>query len=124
MLKVYLISPYTKLDHDYAYRKALRAAKAMTEQGISCFSPIAYAHQMRDLNESSTFWRHFNTSWIDWCQVAVVLYMPGWNKSVGVSQEIKIAKEKGKELYFLNEESITIHTLTELKHIFKDLTEG
>ena len=114
MLKVYLSSPYSNLDHEQAYRRAFNLTGILLENDINAYSPIVYCHQMRDLGTTTEFWWKFNKEWIDWCDLLVVFAIPGWEKSNGVAKEIKYAYYKNKKVTYIREQ-LTIETIRKLK---------
>jgi len=100
MLKVYLASPYSNLDHEEAYRRALFATKVLLGEGIATFSPIIYGYQMRSLGEGWSFWGKFNESWINWADIIAVYCLPGWKRSVGVREEFTYAQKYEKTVLY------------------------
>ena len=114
MSKIYLSSPYSNLDHEQAYRRALNFTSALFKRGINVYSSIVYCHQMRDLGVTTEFWWKFNKEWIDWCDLLVVFTIPGWEKSDGVDKEIKYAHFKNKNVTFTREQ-LTAENIRKLK---------
>ena len=104
MNKVYLASPYTKLDHEDAFRKACHAAALLINIGYIVFSPIAHSHyiaKFHKLPKEVEFWREQNRAFIDWCDELWVLDIEGGEDSKGVLEEIDYAKELGKEVHYI-----------------------
>ena len=104
MNKIYLASPYTKLDHEDAFRKACHAAALLINLGNVVFSPIAHSHyiaKFHSLPKDVDFWRKQNHAFLDWCDELWVLEIEGSKCSKGVLEEIKYAKSIGKDIHYL-----------------------
>ena len=72
--------------------------------GNIVFSPIAHSHPIAvqcELPLGWDFWHQFDKAFIDWCDALIVLKLPGWDTSVGVNAEIKIAEEMGKPVEYM-----------------------
>lgn len=102
----YLASPYSHPDLDIReerYRAACRAAAALLLAGRPVFSPIAHSHPLVDygLPADWSFWRRHDRELLARCDEVLVLMLAGWRESVGVREEIRIARELGKPVRFL-----------------------
>lgn len=104
---IYLAAPYT-YEHEDSERVALIqrlrfetindfAAQLMLD-GVRLFSPISHCHPIAlagDLPTSWAFWEKYDREMLSACNRLVVLRLPGWDKSTGVQNEIKISREMG-----------------------------
>jgi hypothetical protein len=97
----YLASPFTNEDPRIQESNRIwvcRKADELIEQGIYCVSPIA--HNLAVIKESGAphktgwdKWREHDLTILRKCDRVIVLKLPGWEKSVGVSEEVKTARE-------------------------------
>jgi hypothetical protein len=100
----FLSSPYTRYADglEEAYRAACRAAGALLAQGTPVYSPIAHGHAIE--RESGITLTH--DEWMRHCKPfiygaggVVVLKLPGWQHSDGVTLERKIAQQRNMVLF-------------------------
>lgn len=102
----YLCTVYTINEGglEMAYIQAATALGKMLKRGERVFCPIAHCHtaaQLTDIPTNFDWWMDFDEGWIDKCDEVVVLMMPNWKKSKGITHEIKYAKETGKPVKYL-----------------------
>jgi hypothetical protein len=98
---IYLASPYSHPDaaiRDERFRAACQAAASLLRSGRAVFSPIAHSHPLVEfgLPTDWEFWQRCNVEHLQRCDELVVLTLDGWQESVGVQAEIRIARESGK----------------------------
>lgn len=103
---IYLASPYSHPDpavREERYRAACHAAAALLLAGQPVFSPIAHSHPLVDygLPADWSFWQRYDRELLARCDEVVVLMLAGWRESVGVREEIRIARELGKPVRYL-----------------------
>jgi hypothetical protein len=103
----YLACPYTcktaKLRRE-RFLFATRACKYLMEkEGLNVFSPITHSHPLYELGMRGDwdFWKRVDIEYIRLSEKIVVLMLPGWLESKGVTAEIKIAKEMGIPIEYL-----------------------
>ena len=108
---IYLASPYS--NDDWLVRKqrfvmACRVAAALMQKGHKIFSAIAHSHPIakQGLPTDWTFWEKYDREMIGFCDELWVLMTYGWEESKGVQAEIKIARELGMPIKFLNPKNI------------------
>ena len=96
---IYLASPYSHKTTDVIEKRfkqvAETTAKLMIE-GYYIFSPILNSHYLsitHGLAGDWNYWKTFDELIISKCAELWVLKIDGWQESVGVSAEIKIAEE-------------------------------
>lgn len=96
----YLASPFTNADPRIQESNRIwvsRKAGELIEKGIYVISPIA--HNLAVIKETGAMgtgwdkWREHDLAILRKCDKVLVLKLPGWEQSVGVTDEVKIAKE-------------------------------
>lgn len=103
---IYLASPYSHPDRtirEQRFRDACRATVRLLELGLTVFSPIIHGHPLvgHGLPIEWPFWERFDRDHLQRCDEVVVLTLDGWQESVGVAAEIRIAGELGKPVRYL-----------------------
>jgi nucleoside 2-deoxyribosyltransferase len=104
---IYLASPYSHPDagvREQRFRDACQAAAALLRAGHAVFSPIAHSHPLVEhgIPTGWSFWEGQDRKLLACCDEVVVLMLDGWDRSVGVREEIRIAREMGKPVRFLD----------------------
>lgn len=109
---IYLACPYSHPDRSMRERRFvcvnIVAAKLMGE-GHHIFSPISHTHpiaEARSLPQGWEFWEGFDRAFIIHCKKMIVLKLDGWEASVGVQAEIKIAEELGIPVEYMEFASV------------------
>lgn len=106
-LKVYLAIPYTGLESK-SVDAANNVAACLLKHGVHVFSPITYTHALslkHCLPGDWRFWEDFDTTFISWADELWVVCIDGWELSVGVRQEIQIARHLGKTIRMISAEA-------------------
>ena len=78
----------------------------MNARGWNVFSPITHSHPLHkhaDMRGDWAFWKKVDTEYVKLSKRIVVLTLPGWDKSVGVTAELKIARRLGLPVLFLKQ---------------------
>ena len=73
-------------------------------EGHLVFSPISHSHQIcveADLPVDYQYWEELDKSFLEWATCMVVLELEGWEKSVGLSEEIAVMEFMGKEVIYM-----------------------
>jgi hypothetical protein len=106
---VYLASPYTPTEGESIHDRftwACRAAAYLMREGVAVFSPIAHSHPVADFLEAEIRFNH--DAWmrqdlpiLSNASRLVVLTLPGWERSRGVTAEIAHAQVCGIPLEYL-----------------------
>jgi hypothetical protein len=104
----YLASPYSHPDpavREERYQAACRAAAALMRDGQLVYSPIAHSHNLSTygLPTDWAFWSQYDREMLARCDELLVLMLDGWDISIGVREEIRIALELGKPIRFLHD---------------------
>ena len=96
----YVACPYTHPDPtvmEGRYRNVTEAAAWMiTRNGWNVFSPITHSHPLATMGNVQgdwAFWKKFDTDYLKCSERFVILEVPGWRESKGVTEETKIAIE-------------------------------
>jgi hypothetical protein len=105
---VYLASPYT-LYHDgldAAANAVAAVAGDLRERGVCAISPIAHSHAVaRAAGLDPTdheLWMELDRNLIRVCDALLVVCLPGWMTSKGVTEETKIFEQRGKPVHHLD----------------------
>ena len=111
----YLASPYFDPDPSvrlFRFRAVSRVAAGMMKEGTMVFSPISHCHPMAEeagLPKGWGFWGKYDEAMLSRCQKMVVLKLPGWDKSEGVSREIELAREFGIPVEFMETSIVSLY---------------
>ena len=104
---VYLASPYMHKDKkvmEDRVKAVNLVAGNLIKNGQYVFSPISHCYpiaQVCNLPEDWNFWEGYDRALISVCKKLLVLKLDGWESSVGVNAEIKIAKELGIPIEYI-----------------------
>lgn len=115
---VYIASPYTvteknktpeeiqNIQHQRFIQVAEECARLMYN-GMPLYSPIVHFHPIIkygniNLKAEWEFWEWIDRPMLKTCTELMVLKMEGWDKSLGVKEEIKLAKEFKKPIIYHN----------------------
>ena len=104
---IYLASPYSHPDDEVRednYIVVSNIAAEMVSNGNVVFSPISYGHNLlefKDMPSNWEFWFNFCVTFLLKCDKLVVCKMPGWENSIGVTEEIEIARNCGIEVEYI-----------------------
>lgn len=106
---VYLASPYSHPNDTVRHARfhiACKVAAKLMHQGVLVFSPIAHSHPIvvaGDLPTGWEFWEKYDRAVLSACRAVYVLILDGWEESIGIHAEIKIAKEMDIPILYVNE---------------------
>ncbi len=107
---VYLATPYSHpelLVMSERFGKVNKAAAKLMREGLHVFSPISHNHPIAVDHELPTgwdFWESYDSAYLRCSHRMIVLKLDGWESSVGVSAEIKLAKALGLEIEYMEPE--------------------
>jgi hypothetical protein len=110
---IYLACPYTHEDPDVVEKRFInvnRAACALINQGNVVCSPISQNHPIAKygLPVEWEFWEKYDTEFLKMCDQMYVLTADGWDTSVGVAAEIKIAEKLGIPVTYISPEELGV----------------
>ena len=104
---IFISSPYSHSDDSIRQKNfeiVSKLAARLCSEGKVAISPITYGHTLLEYENMPgdwDFWKNFCLSILIKCEEMIVYKMPGWDKSTGVAEEIKFAKENNiKITYF------------------------
>lgn len=104
---IYLAAPYSDPDElvrEQRFNMINRAAAKLMVEGKYVFSPISHTHPIKkagDLPGGWDFWAGYDKRMISCCDKLMVLMLTGWETSIGVQAEIKIAAEMGITIHYM-----------------------
>lgn len=105
----YLACPYSHPDPKVQEERYIQATKAaaflMEHSHLNVFSPITHSHPLHSLagmRSDWNYWKQIDTEYLHISHTLIVLCIPGWTVSTGVCEEIKIAKQMGKSIFFMS----------------------
>lgn len=111
---IYLAIPYSHENHvvrNYRFNVANRVAAVLFSRGQHVFSPISHSHPIAlegDLPKDFGFWEEFCKKTMSMCDAVVVVISGGWEHSIGVGNEIRLARELGLEISFVDEKGTEV----------------
>lgn len=94
---IYLAVPYTHPNSEVVelrFKAVNKMAAKLMKAGAFIFSPISHTHPIakEGLPKGWDYWESYDKLMISKCDMMMVLKLPGWEDSVGVAEEILIAK--------------------------------
>jgi len=105
--RIYLACPYSDPDplvRENRFEEVNMKAGELMLAGHLVFSPISHTHPIAvqcQLPKGWEFWAEYDRSFIEWADEVQVLMLAGWERSVGVCAEMKIANEIGKPVFMI-----------------------
>lgn len=92
----YLATPYSHPDiriQELRWRVVNWMAYWLIQQGQYVYSPITHNAPFHEWGAEAAFesWRAFDCSMVSRCDQLIVLTLPGWRESIGVTAEIEHA---------------------------------
>lgn len=107
MQLVYVSAPYTHSDSAVIEKRMQVVSEYQAfraYQGILTVSPLEkhFILKYRDLPGDYAFWGNLSKCMLRRCDKVHVLTMPGWEQSVGVQDEIRLAKDLNMEIYYVD----------------------
>lgn len=105
MEKIYLAIPYSNYE-ERSFELANKIAADLIKQGYIVYSPISMAHPIAiagGLKGNWEVWKKIDFEFIRWSDKVIVINFDNEavKNSIGVQDEIKYAKELGKEISYL-----------------------
>ena len=108
MKSIYLATPYYHDDEnirEFRYKVATLIATYLMSKGYRVFSPITHSHIINNyLPDRFKTWEFYKKQ--DFPQVAhadeiFVICLPGWRKSIGVTDELRLCDMLGKRVEYI-----------------------
>jgi hypothetical protein len=106
---VYVASPYTHYPygHEAAAQDAGRVTAALMRMGICAYSPIVHSHAVAHIGGldkvDGEFWQRMDAPMVEAADACIVVKMPGWDVSKGVTHEIAEFTAAGKPIVYLDD---------------------
>lgn len=111
MIIAYVACPYsakTQADRNYRHYFANQVSAKLLQKGYMVFSPISMCHPIALLNKKlktdAETYKEFNHKMMDQCQELWVVKAMGWDKSLGVKDELEYARATGKKIRYCDVE--------------------
>lgn len=111
----YLATPYSKYkggDIVTAFQHAAALAAKLLRSGVKVYSPIAHTHPLAIFGNldplDHSIWLPFDEAMMEACGVLLVAHMDGWEESKGIAHEIEFFASRGKPIFDLNPETMTM----------------
>ena len=104
----YLALPYTDDSEEVmSFRASISDIiwADLSNQGRFVYAPISSAHHIAkkyDLPRDWEFWEGLDSLFITKCDRFLIITLPGWEDSVGVTAETKVAKAHGLEIDYID----------------------
>ena len=100
----YLACPYragSEAVEEQRLRIANSAMRALLEDDYLVFSPLSHsAPPLDDVNQGAYDWLGLDLAILDRCDALIVLTVPGWRTSEGVTREIAAAERAGMPVLY------------------------
>lgn len=104
---IYLASPYSSPlseVREQRFNAAVKMVADLMNEGQIVFSPVVHNHpvaEQHDLPGTWEYWEKYCTVFLLYAERIVVLKLDGWETSIGVQAEIKIAEKYGIPITYL-----------------------
>lgn len=105
----YIASPYTNYPYGHAAAAydAARVTAALMRMGICAVSPIAHSHAVAHVGGldkvDGEFWQRMDAPLVRAAEACIVVKLPGWDTSKGVTHEIAEFERAGKPIVYLDD---------------------
>lgn len=79
----------------------------LSKEGRSLYAPISSAHHVAKkygMPRDWKFWKKLDEEFLSVCGKIIVIMLPGWEASVGLTAELKLAEELGLPIEWLDPE--------------------
>lgn len=111
----YFASPYSHKDFNVVESRYLEqqrlVAHLIKAYGALIINPIEMCHnlsQTYELPSGYEFWKTRDRKLISISDAIIVAKMPGWEESIGVTDEIKYARFLQKEVFYIDPETLQL----------------
>ena len=97
---IYLASPYSHSNISVRYKRyecVLQVAARLIKEGQLVFCPVVHTHPINIILGSEYWdfsrWKEFDLAMLDKCDELVIVRIPGWETSKGVTEETRYARQ-------------------------------
>lgn len=110
----YVASPYSNYADglDAAFADIGTVTWKLHQAGVSCYSPIVYCHPIaRALGANpldADFWLAFTKPVLERCDALIVVDLPGWDQSYGITKEMERFAAKALPTYRLSHKDMRV----------------
>lgn len=104
----YLATPYSRYKDGLAaaWVEACRAAAQVLKSGRAVYCPIAHTHPIADFGNidklDHSIWLPADEPMMRAATGLIVVKMPGWEESYGISKEIELFTSLGKPIEYMD----------------------
>lgn len=104
---IYIASPYVHPDPYIMQKRYETVVQYVNDQyraSIPVYSPIVHNHPVAllgGLPRTWDYWKMIDLAMLRLCHALWVLQLPGWDRSIGVTAEIKFAEEVGMPIRYV-----------------------
>ena len=112
---------------DVAYKQANEAAaRIISIYGARVFCPIAHSHSLCEVygtkeglkgETDEGFWKWFDEPFLERADGLIVVMMPGWVVSKGVTHEREVARRAGKPTLYVSWPDLSVAALEIGEHL-------
>lgn len=112
----YLASPYSSHYPELVEQRmhqVSRCQAALIKRGLLVVTPLSahYLLKYESLPGDWAFWKNYGEALLRACENLIVLPLPGWEVSTGVTAEIALAQKLGIARYFCNLDNFELSEL-------------
>lgn len=115
--RIYLASPYMHPDlwvREARFNVVTSATAQLVRQGFIVFSPVSMGHSICNASGLPMMFSYWRESWLSylehWATHLLVLRLPDWEFSEGVTTEILFAQRQGIPVQYIDLEQIMNET--------------
>lgn len=125
----YLASPYTHKEKKIKLQRAYDATEAsvrLLNRNIHVFAPIPYNYHWEKFFVPGdwVFWEEFDKNFLRRCDGLIVLMLDGWDKSIGVTAEIKYAKKISLPICYVTLDEVKSGDLSKILEMEQTILEN
>lgn len=106
----YLAIPYTDPDEevmDFRAKVSDIICADLMNQGRYIYAPISSCHHIAKkygLPRDWEFWKGMDEEYVSMCKTIIIVMLPGWEESTGVTAEYGIAVREGVRVEYIDPE--------------------
>lgn len=103
---IYLAAPYTHPDPEVVKQRIEAFYKKQVQlihKGHYVVSPLDKIHMatIHQIKTNWDWWKEYSAELMDRCDTVYILMLDGWEESIGVQEEIKLAISMKKPIYYV-----------------------
>ena len=103
----YLAAPYSSPNPriiEQRMEQVSRAQALLIKQGLMIVTPLSahYLLKYQDLPGDWAYWKEYSTLLLTACDTLILLPLPGWQESIGVTAELELARQLDLPCYQYN----------------------